>query len=290
MLHQRVMVPSSRGTQLPMDVYVPFASREIDPAPKRPAIVICPGGGYHFCSEREAEPVALRFLSEGFNVFVIWYRVGNVNHTEKHTHEAADWYSMSPENTFPCPQQDAGAAVAYVRAHAEEYHTDPDHIAIMGFSAGGHLAASLGGLWNHEEIWQEMGLRPEDVRPNACVLSYPVIVHDQDAHRGSFENLSGVKGDLAEHSKYDVLNWVSGQYPPTFIWHTFADQAVPVQNSLRLAHKLADSGVLTELHVFPYGGHGMSLVNHQVYNASVTGLPEECAQWPQMAARFLKSL
>jgi len=291
MLHERVYVPSSGGTQFPMDVYVPNISREINAEPKRPAIVICPGGGYRFCSEREAEPIALRFLTEGFNVFVIWYRVSTADGSADRAHEAVNWYHQAADMHFPQPQQDAAAAIAYVRAHADQYCTDPDRIAIAGFSAGGHLAASVAGLWSHAELWSEMGLTPEDVKPNAAVLSYPVIVSDKDAHRGSFNNLSGKKGDLEAHRELDVLNWVDEKYPPTFLWHTFTDQVVPVQNSLRLANALADCGVLCELHVFPYGPHGLALSNEITTNpASGITAPAECAQWPQMAARFLKSL
>ena len=291
MIHERVFVPSSEGTQFPMDVYVPNASREIDAEPARPAIVICPGGGYHFCSEREAEPIALRFLSEGFNAFVIWYRVSNQSNPDKHPHEASNWYNASPDMHFPQPQQDAAAAIAYVRSHAKQYCTDPNRIAVAGFSAGGHLAASISGLWSHAELWADMGLTPEDVKPNAAVLSYPVIVADKDAHRGSFNNLSNRPGDLEAHQAFDVLNWVDEKYPPTFLWHTFTDGAVPVQNSLRLAHALADCGVLCELHVFPYGQHGLALSNALTTNpASSMIAPPECAQWPEMAARFLKSL
>ena len=132
MLHQRVMVPSSGGTQVPMDVYVPYASREINADVRRPAIVICPGGGYRHLSQREAEPIALRFLMEGFNTFIVWYRIA--------------------PNRFPLPQQDAAAAMAYVRAHAQEFLTDPNRIAIAGFSAGGHLAGSIGTLWHRAEM------------------------------------------------------------------------------------------------------------------------------------------
>ena len=262
MLHEQVLVPSSRGAQVCMDVYVPRVSREIDPGIRRPAIVICPGGGYTFCSEREAEPVALRFLTEGFNVFVLWYRVGAAQGDEVRAHDAAAWYDRAAGNTFPLPHHDAAAAVAYVRSHAAQWHTDPDRIAIMGFSAGGHLAASLCGLWQRAELWQELGLAPEDVRPNAAVLCYPVICADEDAHRGSFVHLSGTQ-DVSAHQQYSVLNWVSGDYPPTFLWHTFADQSVPVKNSLRMALALADAGVLTEVHIYPKGRHGLSLCNDQ---------------------------
>ena len=290
MLNERVLVPSSRGAQVCMDVYVPRVSREIDPGIKRPAIVICPGGGYAFCSEREAEPVALRFLTEGFNVFVLWYRVGAQPEDEIRGQDASAWYDKAPKNTFPLPQHDAAAAVAYVRSHAAQWHTDPDRIAIMGFSAGGHLAASLSGLWQHAELWQELGLAPEDVRPNAAVLCYPVICADEDAHRGSFVHLSGTQ-DVAAHQRYSVLNWVSGDYPPTFLWHTFTDEAVPVRNSLRMALALADAGVLTEVHIYPKGRHGLSLCNDQTGAAwDATLHQEECAEWPRLAARFLRNL
>lgn len=101
-------------------------------------------------------------------------------------------------------------------------------------AAGGHLAASLCGLWRRAELWRELGLAPEDVRPNAAVLCYPVICADEDAHRGSFVHLSGAE-DVAAHQRYSVLDWVSGDYPPTFLWHTFTDESVPVRNSLRMA-------------------------------------------------------
>lgn len=289
-MFERVYVPSSRGVQIPMDVYVPRVSREIEPDIRRPAIVVCPGGGYAFCSERESEAVALRFLTEGFNVFVIWYRVGEQADDEVHDHDASAWYAKSPEHTFPLPQHDIASAVAHVRAHAAQYHTDPDRIAVMGFSAGGHLAASLSGLWQHGEIWAELGLSPEDVKPNAAVLCYPVIVSDQDAHRGSFVHLSG-REEVAQHAQYDVTNWVSEHYPPTFLWHTFTDDAVPVQNSLRMGLALANHGVLSEMHIFPRGRHGLSLANSITCHTQDASLQqEECTIWPSLAARFLKSL
>ncbi|MBQ7887000.1 MAG: alpha/beta hydrolase [Clostridia bacterium] len=289
-MFERVYVPSSRGAKIVMDAYVPRVSREIDPAIRRPAIVVCPGGGYEFCSEREAEPVALRFLAEGFNVFVVWYRVGEAEGDVRRDSDAAGWYQKAPEHVFPLPQHDAAAAIAYVRAHAAQHHTDPDRIAIMGFSAGGHLAASVSGLWHRAEIWQELGLAPEDVRPNAAVLCYPVIVADQDAHRGSFVHLSGTE-DVAKHAQYDVTNWVTEHYPPTFLWHTFTDNSVPVQNSLRMGLALANAGVLTEMHIFPRGRHGLSLANAMTCHAQDSSLQQiECTQWPSLAARFLKDL
>lgn len=289
-MFERVYVPSSRGAKVTMDVYVPRVSQEIERDRRRPAIVICPGGGYEFCSERESEAVALRFLAEGFNTFVLWYRVGAGEHDKERDQEALAWYSKAKENTFPLPQHDAAAAVAYVRKHAQEWHTDPDRIAIMGFSAGGHLATSVSGLWHHAGLWEELGLTPEDVRPNAAVLCYPVICADEDAHRGSFEHLSGTQ-DVAEHQQYSVLNWVSENYPPTFLWHTFTDETVPVQNSLRMGLALANAGVLTEMHIYPHGRHGLSLANTMTCQAQDASLQQpECEAWPSLAARFLKGL
>lgn len=267
MLHQRIMIPSSQGAQIALDAYVPGVIADVDARPRRPAIVICPGGGYRHLSAREAEPIALRFLMEGFNTFVVWYRIA--------------------PSRFPLPQQDAAAAVAYVRAHADELLTDPDRIAIAGFSAGGHLAGSLGALWHRAELWQEMGLAPEMVKPNAMALCYPVITGGEHAHRGSFENLTGTE-DVTVHQAYSVDGWVTENCPPAFLWHTFEDAAVPVHNSLLMARAMARHGVLCELHVFPHGVHGAALCNAVSANSQQPGhLLPECECWPAMAARFL---
>lgn len=268
MLGQRILISSSGGAQIPLDLYIPEVTDEIDGDIRRPSVVICPGGGYHFLSRREAEPVAVRFAAAGFNAFVLWYRVA--------------------PHRYPLPQQDAAATVAHVRTHAHEYHTDPNRIAVLGFSAGGHLAGSLGTLWHREELWREMGLSPAQVCPNAMVLCYPVINGGVYAHRNSFVNLTGTQ-DTSRHTEYSVDGWVSKNTPPAFIWHTFEDKSVPVQNSLLMAQALAQHGILTELHVFPYGGHGSSLCNEQTSGTKAPQhlLPDN-AVWVEMAQRFLK--
>lgn len=267
MLHERISVPSTDGFSLPLDIYCPEVSADIDPNIQRPAVVICPGGAYQFLSPREAEPVALTFAAMGFNAFIAWYRVA--------------------PHRYPRPQQDAAAAVAWVRANATKTHTHPEKIAIMGFSAGGHCAASLGVWWPRAELWQKLNLTPQQVKPNALVLSYPVITGGEKAHRGSFVNLSGSQ-DLKEHMRYALETQVTAQTPPAFLWHTWTDESVPVENSLLFASALKANGVQAEVHLFPFGNHGASLCNPQT---SGTLNPQfvlpDCAQWPRMAADFL---
>ncbi|MBE5804061.1 MAG: alpha/beta hydrolase [Clostridiales bacterium] len=266
MNHQRVTLP----TGVPMDLYIPHVSGQIDPQVQRPAIVICPGGAYQHLSEREAEPVALRFLLMGFNCCVVWYR-------------------LAP-NRFPAPQQDIASAVAWLRQHSAQTHTAPDRIAVMGFSAGGHAAGSLGVMWPRAELWQPLELTPEDVKPNAMVLCYPVISGGEFAHRGSFENLTG-EADPSAHTAFSLEAQVNAATPPAFLWHTWADDAVPVENTLMMAAALRRAGVTAEVHVFPFGVHGISLANE--YSTTV-GQPQqsvpECAVWPELAGRFLKQV
>ncbi len=189
-------------------------------------------------SEREGEPIALAFTALGFNAFVVWYRIA--------------------PNRYPRPQQDVASAVAWVRAHAAETHTDPNRIAVMGFSAGGHCAGSLGVWWPKAELWAEMGLTPEQVKPNAMVLCYPVISGGPEAHRGSFECLTGSK-DMSLHTQYSLDTSVTEQTPPTFLWHTWTDTCVPVENTLLMAAALRAHNVPAAVHIFPQGEHGASL-------------------------------
>ena len=261
MHHQRIQLPYCH-----MDAYVP--TLRTAPGVKRPSVVICPGGGYEHLSDREAEPIALVFAAMGFNAFVVWYRIAPHHH--------------------PAALIDVAGSVAWVRAHAEEFCAAPDTIAVMGFSAGGHAAGHLGVRWHDEEFMAECGYTCEAVRPNAMVLCYPVITGGKFAHRGSFRNLTGTE-ELLVHERYSLEKMVTDQAPPTFLWHTFDDGAVPVENTLMMASELRKCGVMTEVHIFPYGGHGLALANPLTSMSPGQNLPE-CAQWPEMAARFLRTM
>ncbi len=249
-----------------MQAYIPDVFENITAL--RRSIVICPGGGYAYRSDREAEPIALVFAAMGFNCFVVEYHVAPAVH--------------------PAPLFDVAHAVAWVRAHAAEYHADPNAIAVMGFSAGGHAAGHLGVRWHDETLMADFGLTPAEAQPNAMVLCYPVITGGEFAHRGSFVNLTG-SDDLAVHAEYSLETRVTAQTPPTFFWHTFEDGAVPVENTMMMASALRRNGVMTEVHIFPKGGHGLALCNPLTSTSPDQNIPE-CAQWPEMAARFLKTV
>lgn len=266
-MKQRISLTTTDGAEIFMDAYVPQKVDSIDPAVRRPAIVLFPGGGYFFCNPREGEPVALKFLAEGFNVFVLWYRV-------------------KPDQ-WPVQLMDGAVAVAHVRAHADEFLTDPNRIAVMGFSAGGHLAAALATMWHQPERWQPLGLTPEEVKPNAAVLSYAVITGEFGGCK-TFQNTTGTL-DREVHKPLWLLDKVSASCPPTFLWHTYEDECVPVMNCIAMAQRLADCGVLSELHLFARGPHATALCTPQT---SGTVFPQyvlphaQC--WPDMAARFLR--
>ena len=262
MLHQRVTLP----TGVPLDVYAPASP--VDPDQRRRGIIICPGGGYTHLSMREAEPVALRFAGMGFVTFVVWYHVAPA--------------------VFPTQVQDVACAVAHVRSHAAEYHADPDALAVMGFSAGAHVACTLGVMWQDENLWQPLGLRAEQVRPNAMVLGYPVITGGVFAHRGSFVNLTGSE-DLAVHARYSLEEHVTDATPPTFLWHTWEDQSVPVENTLLFASALHRCGVQGEAHIYPHGCHGAGLCD-ETTDLDGRHLVPEAVNWPQDAARFLRDV
>lgn len=232
-----------------------------------PAVVVCPGGGYEMLSQREADPVAFKYLAAGYNVFILYYSVGSA---------AKDL----------APLMEASEALCVIREHAKEWCTNPDQIAICGFSAGGHLAASLGTLWNHErlcEAYKEAGLTLRENKPNAMILSYAVILAEMFMHKGSIDTVSGGASPESRDYKFFSLEQHVGEHtPPAFIWHTVTDDVVPVENSIAMISALQQNRISYEAHLFPEGPHGISVASKEVGS-----LDDYNARWMPLSIEWL---
>lgn len=250
-----------------IDAYIP------DTAKNACGMLVIPGGGYGcVCSDREGEPIALSYLARGFAAFVLHYSVG----------ENAKGHR---------PLVEASGAMAYIRKNAAELGIDPEKLFAVGFSAGGHLAASLATMWHRDEVIAEAGIEYGSNRPNGVVLCYPVITGLEKAHKGSFYNIIGTKTPTEEQLKYYSAELcVDEKSSPAFIIHTAADKLVPVENSLYMAEAYAKYGVTFELHVYPYGPHGMALANEITSKGSAEMENKQYERWVDDSIVFLKSV
>ncbi len=254
---------------------------------QKPAMIICPGGAYLGYTEKEAEPVALRFLSEGFNSFVLRYSVG------------------AGMARLPAPFIDAAKAVMLVRQNAGKWNILPDRIYLCGFSAGGHVAATFSATWHEKYLAEALNAENELFRPNGLILGYPIL----DIYRFAVRNMERKKEmqpllemmlgavfgcstpdkDLID--EWNCLNRITSHMPPTFLWMTLEDGLVDVDEGLDMVKALASAGVPYEFHVFQKGAHGMSLWDRSTgYGKSAWEGFVTTHEWMRLVLQWLRGI
>ena len=266
-LYQYFSQQAPEGAAGTLTCLVQPTTHEVSENRKRPAVLVLPGGGYWFTSDREAEPVALRFAARGYAAFILRYSC--------HPH------------TFPVALREACMAMRYIRENARAYEVAPRRVAAIGFSAGGHLCGTLGTMYDCPEVADLGG--EELLRPDALGLCYPVAVSWGPTHEGSFDNLTGGDAQLRKRLSLDSL--VRPDMPPVFLWHTRDDSCVPCRNSLLLACALEEAGVDFALHLYRHGSHGLSLADGTVF--PVEGIPQcspDIASWPDAMMQFFREV
>lgn len=233
---------------------------------KRPCLIICPGGGYRIVCRKESEPVALHFLPEGFNVFVLTY-------------------STVP-NHFPTQHREVAAVLELIHAHAEDWGCDTGRIALMGFSAGGHLAAHYANCYDCPGVRQVF---PDSKPVNASVLCYAALSADLSLGRAlSATRVSGHDPMTPEDQEFfSCEKQVTERTPPAFLWHCSGDASVSPRQSLVYADALSRHGVPFELHIYPNGKHDLVTGDLQTNNE----LPADCpyvGDWLPAVKKWLK--
>lgn len=255
----RIIQTAVGPNQVPLTGYLQEMTNDGGIRNIRPSVMILPGGAYRYRSARERDSVAMYFLAQSYNVFILDYSVD------------AEAGSLNP-------LLEASAALIKIREHALAWMCDPTRVAVIGFSAGGHLAASIGILHDHPRVTSVQKIIDQNNRPDALILCYPVI----NGHRESLDLVSGGDEGIRELMMLD--RHVSASSTPAFIWHTMTDPAVPVENALDLIVAYRKAGVACEAHLFESGGHGLSMCTEEV------GTPHPGAhQWVALATAWLNT-
>ncbi len=244
----------------------------------RKAILILPGGGYYKISERESAPIAQAFMPYGYNAFVLHYSVGKESGKK-----------------FPDQLIEATLAIKHIKDHAEEYGIDSEELFAVGFSAGGHLAGTLGTLWKSEEVNAAVADMPCGYNKlKGVMLIYPMISPDysnNEKYITAWESLCDCKiTDKEKLHRASVERHVDADSTPAFIVHGFNDKTVDLRNSLALGNAYAEAGVPFELHVYPNAPHGFSLANAITANGKPKYELPVVAEWLRMAAEWAETL
>ncbi|MBE6587373.1 MAG: alpha/beta hydrolase [Ruminococcaceae bacterium] len=246
-----------------------YVAEEYAGGVRRDCVLILPGGGYNFCALHEDEPVARSFMYRGFNCFTLFYTVG----------EGA---------SLSVSLKDVSRAIAHIRRNCEKYNIDPERIFVCGFSAGGHLAASIGTLW-HRDIAAFEGMEEGENRPAGMIISYGACTLGEYSHELSRLFVYGKK-ELSEE-EINALSPdrnVSDKTVPAFIWHTQDDEVVHVGNAMVMANALIEKGIPTSLRIYPKGPHGLSVLLDGCSFGSENKNYVHVSGWVRDCAEFMK--
>ena len=225
-----------------------YVTQIMDCNEQKPALIIVPGGGYQFVSEREADPIAFSFLLKNYNCFILYYSV-NPNPIN--------------EPLYPQPHLELIATMDYIKKHCKQYQIVENQIFMIGFSAGAHLVGSFSYLYKNKELIESLKIADySSLRPTAICLSYPVITMGKSTHYGSKQVLTNDDKKLID--LLSIENHITNDYPPTFLWTTQDDAIVPYENTLMMHNALEKANIKNEMYIYPHGPHGLSIATKLV--------------------------
>jgi acetyl esterase/lipase len=277
--------------------YVLSDSPELLNGQKRPAILICPGGAYLGCSDREAEPVALRFNAMGYHAFVLRYSTYTLDHPGFDVFGDEEM-QVNPHSRHPSPMRDIGKAFLLLHEHAAEWLVDREKIGLCGFSAGAHNCAMYAVYWDKPVIHAFFDEAPGKFKPALAILAY--TLGDYHLMTQGFANPAAAAISAAANFAFlgtrepsnELLDTVSPakqvspSTPPMFLWTTAADALVPVENTTRLSTALAQAKIPFEVHIFEEGAHGLSLAD-QSTAGNMGFVNPDAAQWVPLVEHWL---
>lgn len=282
-----------------LTTYVLEDSPEMLNGKSRPGVLVCPGGAYMFCSDREAEPIALRFAAMGYHAFVLRYSVYS---NGRYPYPLPDKTPVYEKGVMPGPMREIGMAMLKIREHAKEWKVDMDRIILTGYSAGANNCAEYAVYWNQPVIYEYLGVKPEDLKPAACILGYGVFDYERMAK--TLEKI-GDQGRIKMNKSFNYAFFgctdpdektmakasparlITKDTPPMFLWATREDDTVPVDQTLYMAFQMEAAGIPCETHIFENGRHGLSLADQSVASAKEQIRPD-VSVWVSLAQIWLE--
>ncbi|MQS89436.1 alpha/beta hydrolase [Companilactobacillus mishanensis] len=258
------------GTDFQLDTYFLDKIGDFDKVVNHPLAIIIPGGGFNFHSDREAQPIAMKFASEGIHAIVLHYQL-----------------LKDGKSVYPAAVQQLATTMNWLKEVQAEHQIDLDKILLVGFSAGGQIVTNYNSLMTNPDTAKEVFKDKLNVTPRAVIVGYPVI--DLEAGwPGDDEKIKQISpSKLFWHSQ----DTVTKNSKPAFIWQTITDQTVPVRNSLLYASKLEEMNLPFELHLFSSGRHGLSLATYQTQEPGGDKyLNDQVSKWWSLCMNWLKEI